>query len=145
MKIKWFIETVCLLLIILFIYTATNKLVAHETFKFQLMGHKLLLKYIPIVAIAVPAVEIIISLMLIFPRTKLAGLYASAILLLVFTAYIVYMFNFYPTTPCSCGGIISKLSWKGHIIFNVVFMLLALIAARLTKKQETRDRVFSVS
>jgi uncharacterized membrane protein YjjP (DUF1212 family) len=35
--------------------------------------------------------------------------------------------------PCSCGGIISLLSWGGHLVFNSVFILLAFAGVMLEK------------
>jgi hypothetical protein len=36
--------------------------------------------------------------------------------------------------PCSCGGIISSLSWRQHIIFNGVFILLAITGIIFSKQ-----------
>jgi uncharacterized membrane protein YphA (DoxX/SURF4 family) len=124
---RTFLEIICGLLILLWGYAAFSKLFIYDAFRFQLLGHKLLMHHAALVAWLVPAVEIGIALLLIMPRTRLAGLYVSMGMLAVFTAYIAYMFMFYPHKPCSCGGIISKLSWKQHIAFNVGFMVLAWV------------------
>jgi len=36
--------------------------------------------------------------------------------------------------PCTCGGIISKMSWKQHLGFNALFILVGLIGIIKTKK-----------
>jgi hypothetical protein len=32
--------------------------------------------------------------------------------------------------PCSCGGAISRMGWREHIVFNVVFVGLTVLAIR---------------
>lgn len=49
----------------------------------------------------------------------------------MFTAYIVIILHFSYFVPCSCGGILEKLGWTEHLIFNVVFVLLAIVAILL--------------
>jgi hypothetical protein len=35
-----------------------------------------------------------------------------------FTTYIILILNFSSFIPCSCGGILEKLGWTEHLIFN---------------------------
>jgi hypothetical protein len=49
----------------------------------------------------------------------------------MFTFYIVIILNFSSFIPCSCGGILEKLGWREHLIFNIFFLFLALAAAVL--------------
>jgi len=37
------------------------------------------------------------------------------------------MLKVFDRIPCSCGGIIAKLSWGQHLVFNLIFLGLALI------------------
>jgi hypothetical protein len=53
------------------------------------------------------------------------ALYASLTLMTIFTAYIIAILQFSYTIPCSCGGVLSKLSWQTHLVFNIGFMVLA--------------------
>ncbi|HEY1009841.1 MAG TPA: MauE/DoxX family redox-associated membrane protein [Sphingobacteriaceae bacterium] len=90
---------------------------------------------------AVPVVELFTAGLLVFEKTRLKGLIASLILLLAFTVYIALIqFNYFGYVPCSCGGVISKLSWEGHFLFNMVFIVLAGIAHILRQTgTSTRD------
>jgi hypothetical protein len=54
--------------------------------------------------------------------------------MIAFTIYIGAIMIFYKELPCSCGGIISALSWPAHLIFNGVFILFAIAAIRLTRQ-----------
>ena len=39
--------------------------------------------------------------------------------------------NFIPDIPCSCGGVLEKMSWNEHLIFNIAFVVLGLVAILL--------------
>jgi hypothetical protein len=56
--------------------------------------------------------------------------------MILFTAYIIGLFSIDKELPCSCGGIIALLSWKQHLVFNSVFILLNALAIRLQKKEK---------
>ena len=119
------IEVISSLLIILFIYAALNKLFDFEYFKVQLSKSPFITSFSNFVAWSIPASEIVIALLLVIKRTRLIGLYASFFLMSLFTAYLVIMLNVSYYVPCSCGGVLAKLSWNQHIVFNSVFVLLA--------------------
>jgi hypothetical protein len=131
-------------LIFLWVYAASSKLFIYEGFRFQLLGHKLLANHAWTIAWLIPTVEILIALLLVIPKTRIGGLYASLSLLLLFTMYIIYMFMFYPYKPCSCGGVISKLTWKQHILFNLFFLLLAVAGIIGHRKTGLRKPSFPI-
>jgi len=128
------VDVVCYLFIALFIYTAVSKLIAMDTFKLILVNYPLIGRYHNAVAYLVPLVEIGISITLILPITRKIGLIASMILMVLFLIYILYMFYIDSSLPCSCGGIIAKLSWKNHSWFNSGLILLAFIGLKIYKK-----------
>jgi hypothetical protein len=118
-------EIISSLLIILFIYTALSKLSDYNRFTTQLSKSPFITSYAMTIAWALPAVEILISLLLVITRTKLIGLYASFFLMSLFTAYLITMLNFSYYIPCSCGGALQYLSWNEHIVFNSFFIVIA--------------------
>lgn len=122
------------LFIVLFLYAAANKLLDFQKFKVQLGQSPLLTDYAVVIAWFTPAIEILISIMLVFKRTLLAGLYASFGLMILFTTYIIVILNFAERVPCSCGGILDQLGWTEHLIFNIFFVLAGLIAIVLQSK-----------
>lgn len=121
------IEITCCLLAILFVYASVSKLIDYNTFKLQLNKSPFLTSFSNSIAYTLPIVEIIIALLLAIPVMRLIGLYASLFLLTLFTAYLIAMLNFSYYIPCSCGGVLSSLSWQQHIIFNIVFIILSLM------------------
>jgi hypothetical protein len=132
------IEIISSLLIILFIYTALSKLSSYNTFIVQLSKSPFITSYANVIAWGLPAVEILISLLLVFKRTKLIGLYASFFMMSLFTAYLIIMLNFSYHIPCSCGGVLQNLSWNEHIVFNAFFIIIAGAGA-LMKANETNN------
>nr|WP_281682026.1 MauE/DoxX family redox-associated membrane protein [Zunongwangia profunda] len=53
--------------------------------------------------------------------------------MIVFTIYIWYTLNYSDYIPCSCGGIISDLNWTEHLIFNLFWIVFAIIAISTNK------------
>jgi uncharacterized membrane protein YphA (DoxX/SURF4 family) len=70
---------------------------------------------------------------------RLIGLYASFFFMILFTGYIVAILRFSSYIPCSCGGILQKMSWTQHLIFNIGFLLLAVIAILLYPPQRSTN------
>lgn len=128
------IEIITVLNIILFLYTGIAKIMDYSVFKEQLAMSPILSWAANPVALLLPWVEFLIVVMLVIPRWRLKGLYASLILMTAFTAYIIAMFIVAPEMPCSCGGIVEQLSWQGHLIFNCVFIFLNALAIYFQKK-----------
>jgi hypothetical protein len=106
----------------------------YAVFKEQIAESPILQPIAPFIAWGLPLTEFLVSLMLIIPRWRLKGLYASLFLMIAFTLYIGAIMTFNKELPCSCGGIISLLSWGGHLVFNSVFILLAFIGVRLERQ-----------
>ncbi|MGL2965904.1 MauE/DoxX family redox-associated membrane protein [Flavobacterium sp. XGLA_31] len=129
-----FVYTVALLYILLFTYAAVSKLLDFQNFQIQLGQSPLLSAFAAFVSVAVPVTECILVLLLMFNKSRLIGLYGSFALMTMFSAYIVIILNFSSFTPCSCGGILEKMSWTQHLIFNIAFVLIAAIAIILHSK-----------
>lgn len=137
---KIILEVIVVLLIILWVYTGMSKLFEFELFKFQLGKSPYIESMAGIVACALPVCELIVALMLVLKPLRLIGLYASFFMMLLFTGYIYAMLNFSHYTPCSCGGVLNDLSWEAHLVFNIVFTVLALAAILLSvMKSGTND------
>lgn len=131
-----FVLLVTGILIVLFTYAALSKLHDYEKFLVQLGQSPLLTSFAKWVAWFVPAVEIIIALLLILPGTRLRALYASFTMMVMFSAYIVAITRFSPYVPCSCGGILEKMNWNQHLVFNIAITLLALLSILVYKENK---------
>ncbi len=132
---KVVLEIICLLFILLFTYTAASKFLDYENFKAVIGQSPLITRFAPALAIAVPVAEVLIALLLTIPPYRRLGLYASFALMVLFTTYIIVLVTFSEKIPCSCGGVISQMTWLQHLYFNIVFILLALLGMWLHTKQ----------
>lgn len=132
------INSVCSLYILLFVYAAVSKLLDFENFRVQLGQSPILSSYAGWLSWSVPALEIIISLLLWFQKTRLIGLFLAYGLMVLFTAYIFIILNYSESVPCSCGGILEKLGWSEHLLFNVAFAAIGIIAVLLYSRPNTK-------
>ena len=123
--IDYFSRGVCFFFVILFIYAAVSKLLDFENFQVQLAQSPLLSAYAGLISYAVILIEVFIAGLLLFKGTKLWGLYGTFALMTAFSMYIYLMLNYSDFVPCSCGGILEKMSWTQHLIFNVVTVFIA--------------------
>ncbi|MCR9229290.1 MAG: hypothetical protein NXH90_17855 [Flavobacteriaceae bacterium] len=132
---KAIIGTITTLLVVLFVYTASSKLLDLGLFEWRLGRMPYIWSYANSLSWGVPLLELVIAGLLVVPKLRVLGLYASGILLTLFTTYVIAVLQFSDHIPCSCGGALSALGWDDHIVFNALFMALALVAIVLSKKQ----------
>jgi hypothetical protein len=115
------------LLVVLFTYTAINKLFAINRFRFQLETFPWLNAHPIAVAWTIILTEIIIVILLISPRRTRMGFMASLILLSLFTIYLLTMLFTASSLPCTCGGVLQQLSWPQHIAVNLLFIGISIL------------------
>lgn len=142
MKRKTGVEIIASLLIILFVYAAITKLFDYNTFRLQLGKSPFITSYAGILAWALPLGELVLVLLLVMPATRLIGLYVSLFTMTLFTAYIFMMLRFSYYVPCSCGGILSTMSWSEHLLFNTCFVAISItgiLLASAGKEQPTEQ------
>lgn len=145
MKKALLVEIIVFLFVVLFLYAAGSKLTEYNKFIGQMGMSPILTKFAPTLAWVVPAVEITIATMLIFPKTRLIGLYASFALMVVFTLYIAGILFFSKELPCACGGVLSSLGWKNHLFFNGFYVVLGIIGITLQVKLDENNNLQPVT
>lgn len=130
-----FVVLVSLLLILLLAYTGLTKLLEGKMFYDNIRNSPIFggETIAAIAAIVIPVSEIVVALLIVWRRTRLLGLYAALVLMLIFAGYTVSLLFFAPSLPCSCGGIISLLSWKQHLMLILVFLFLILLSIIVLK------------
>lgn len=122
------VEIISSLLILLFMYAAVSKLLDYETFKLQLSKSPFITEFAGVTAWALPVGEILVGLALAVNKFRLFGLYASLFLMTLFTGYIYLIINLSDYIPCSCGGVLSKLTWTEHLWVNIFFLCISMLA-----------------
>jgi hypothetical protein len=144
MKRYHLIANACLfLLVVLFAYTALNKLFALTRFRFQLTQFPWLSTHPALLAWAIIGAEIGIVALLLTPRRILIGFIASLILLFLFTTYLLIMLLTAPHLPCTCGGVLEQLSWPQHICLNLLFIGIAALGI-VSERQLRKNPAFSI-
>lgn len=107
-------------------YTATSKILAPDIFISALQHSPLLAPYRFTLAWLLPLTELVVVFLLLLPSYKMPALSLATGLIGCFTIYIFYHFLRRQPLPCSCGGVISQLSWTGHAILNSTLLVLGL-------------------
>lgn len=123
------------LLIVLFVYAAINKLIDIQKFQIELGKSPIINSFSKLASVGVPVLELIIASMFFFNKSKLSGFYLAFGLMVSFTAYIIIILNFSDYIPCSCGGVISMMSWNQHLLFNIFFILISALGVMLYPKK----------
>jgi uncharacterized membrane protein YphA (DoxX/SURF4 family) len=117
-------EIACFLIVSLFLYASISKLIEYDKFQSQIGQSPMLTGFAATIAWLIPVIEVIISMMLLIPRFRTLGFYCAFSLMVLFTAYIFSILKFSDYIPCSCGGILSKMGWTEHLVFNVVYIII---------------------
>jgi hypothetical protein len=143
---KIFVGIATLLFFALFVYAAASKLNDFEKFRSQLGQSPLLTSFARFVAWAIPTIELVISGMLCFNKSRLNGLYASFALMTLFTLYILVITQYSVYVPCSCGGLLQSMSWNQHLLFNIIFVCIAIIGVLIhSQKPGPSDSNLSIA
>jgi len=131
------LKTCVFLLIILWVYTAMSKVIKYEIFHQQMSKQAIPEPFKKPLTVILPAIEIIAAVLLLYERTRLFGLWLSAILMGLFTGYTLYVIlGLSDRHPCSCGGILGQMGWIPHFYFNLFYLLLTMIAIYIQKRTE---------
>jgi uncharacterized membrane protein YphA (DoxX/SURF4 family) len=123
------------LLVILFVYAGLTKLLDYHHFKASLNSSFLIGSYADIIAWLLPVTEFILSAFLLYTPIRLWGFYASTLLLLIFSVYILLMLTSSHEVPCACGGVFPLMAWMGQLKINILFLLLTATGIWLQIKE----------
>jgi len=133
-----FIAFVVFAFITLFTYTAVNKLWDIDFVEKSLRSFPLIGSMAPLLSWAIPLAELVVVAVLFIPRTRNIGLLLSTLLMISFTFYIIYLKAVSSILPCTCGGMISHLSWDQHLIVNIIFIVLGIASIYLTRRSQRK-------
>ncbi len=138
MKRSIIAQIIIFLFVLLFAYTSTSKFLDYQLFVFQMRLAPLpgMIVVAPILGWVIPVIESLLVIGLLSTRYRVKSLYTSVVLLFLFETYITAMLLTGHHLPCTCGGIISTLSWKTHLLFNALYIALGIFAIRQFKHIE---------
>lgn len=131
-------EIIVSIFVLIFVYAALTKLIEGDRFYNNLNNSPIFESsfFASTLSWLIPFLEIVVSLFVIKPKTRIIGLYGALGLMLVFTTYVGGIVFYSPYIPCSCGGVISLLSWPQHLILNICLLALAILGILLYKKRK---------
>ena len=130
------LESIAALLILLFLYASLSKFLDFHTFIGEMNNQPLPNSWTPFLVWFIPCSEILMCIALLFERTRLIGFYAALFFMSLFTIYsIIIVFNFFGRIPCSCGGVIKRLTWNQHIVLNLFFVALSISGIVLQRRK----------
>ena len=130
------IECISALLILLFLYASVSKFLDFKRFIDEMNNQPLPNSWTPLLVWGIPFLEIAISATLLFEYTRLLAFYASLVLMILFTIYaIMILAHFFPYVPCSCGGMIRKLTWPQHLMLNLFYVALSVLGLILQRSK----------
>lgn len=124
-------------LVLLYVYAAASKLSDTAALRRELHRQPFPSGVADLLFYLLPAAELAAAAMLLSGRAFLTGLKASVVMLVLFTGYILLaVLGYWQNIPCSCGGIISHLTWAQHLVFNCICLALNFIALYIHHKGE---------
>jgi hypothetical protein len=119
----------------LFTYAAIFKAMDYSLFISDMSKSPLLVKYdMNLLAPVVLGTEFLIIVLLCFPVTRKMGFFLSFFVMAMFSLYLSTLYFFFTNIPCSCGGILGKMPYPVHIVFNVCFTVLSGTGVLLSNK-----------
>ncbi|TVP50554.1 MAG: hypothetical protein EA341_07260 [Mongoliibacter sp.] len=128
----WKSEVISLMLSLLFAYTAIAKLYDWHGTIGSLQNQVFPELFADLLLYGLPPLELGTALLLITEKYRRVGLWIALVLMIAFTLYIgVVMTGIFGRIPCSCGGVINSLSWEEHLVFNLIFLGLAVIGIKV--------------
>lgn len=134
------LECISALLILLFLYTSLSKFMDFHSFTDDMNNQPFSNFWTPFLIWFVPCSELLICGLLLFERTRLYGFYGFLVLMSLFTIYtILVLSHFYDYVPCSCGGVIRRLTWPQHLFFNLFFVALSTLGIILQRRKVSKS------
>ncbi|SFT42248.1 DoxX protein [Algoriphagus locisalis] len=133
-------RTLSIPLILLWTYTGLDKLIRWEASRNAFRNQTFPIELAEVLAYAVPVVELLIALLLLFSVTRWWGYLGSVLLLTVFTTYVGLIWvGAFPRVPCNCAGILESLGWMEHFVLNMICIVIAVLGIRLEELIRLKD------
>jgi len=138
MKRNFLTNSIVFFFIVLFLYTGIMKFTEIHNVRQQLSLSPLMASLSGVISWALPIGEMLLAIALFIPKWRVLGLYASLMLMTLFTGYVTFILLSDDQLSCSCGGIIEELSLPQHVIFNSACVFLSLVGIfAIRRRQQT--------
>ncbi|SDD83961.1 DoxX-like family protein [Algoriphagus faecimaris] len=137
---RWLKLIPSIFLILVWVYTGLEKFFRFESSRKAFLNQPMPNDLEEVLAIGVPALELLLALLLLFQVSRWWGYLGSLLLLSVFTTYVGLIWvGAFPRVPCSCAGFMESMGWAEHFFLNLGLMGLAVYGLR--SKSEDLNQV----
>jgi len=129
MKNKVYIQfAITIMLLLLWIPALLDKLLQFGTFQSGILKQPFSDELGYMLIYSLPILEIAIVILLVSSKYRWMGFVLSSVLMMTFTGYIaIALMGAWDKIPCGCGSVISSMSWKQHLWFNLFFLAISLV------------------
>lgn len=128
MRIKNIVsELIIFILILVWAYTFASKIFDFDTFNRQIKGAYLLSAGGSVLPYILQGVHLGIVILLINKNWRRLGLLTSLSVLIIYTAYLIYILKFAPSIPCSCIAVFKGMNWNDQLYFNFIALAINII------------------
>ena len=122
MKIKIF----TIVLLTLWIPVVLDKIINFEVFKSGIFRQPFDDSYAQVLIYLLPFLEGVAVIFFLIPALQRWAFALSTLLMLAFTLYVgAALAGAWEKLPCGCGSVLSGMTWKQHLFFNLFFLLLS--------------------
>jgi uncharacterized membrane protein YphA (DoxX/SURF4 family) len=134
MSKKALLYSISAIFIFLFLYTGIEKLSNSEALSIQMKEIPFLKPFAGWLIALVAILELLVAILLVRKSSRLTGMYACLILMILFTLYLIIVWYSTDGLTCSCGGFLTQLPQNIHIMLNISLAGLAIAGIRLEKQ-----------
>lgn len=126
-------------LILLLAYTGLSKLQDLEGFQQALLKQPLPESLHQPLGWLLPLSEVVAALLLVWKPRRPYGWWLAFGLMTAFTLYVgLILSGAFGYVPCSCGGILERMSWEAHLLLNASAWLLSLLGLHASQGSSTQ-------
>jgi putative oxidoreductase len=117
------------MLVLLFTYTALDKLSNISIFEYGLKAQVFHSAMIPALKWGIPLAELLIVILLLVPPLNRTGIVAGTFLMLGFTVYILLVLStVFSKVPCACAGVFRTITWHQQLALNLIVLIPGILS-----------------
>lgn len=120
-------EIIISLLLLMWAYTFASKVFDFDTFNRQIKGAYLLSAGGSALPYILQAVHLGIVILLLNKNWRRLGLLTSLTIIIIYTAYLIYILKFAPSIPCSCIAVFRGMNWNDQLYFNFIALAINIL------------------
>lgn len=140
---KYFVSnTLSAIISIVLLYAAVSKLINLD-FTSAVTSKEIVSLY-NLEMVFTPTIELIISVLILIPKTRRMCFLVTTLMFPTFTLYIIYQKYILYQPICSCGGVISKLTFTQHVLLNISLTIISALGYTETKLNSIRKKANNV-